>query len=243
MERPFQAYQGDEPYVFVCYAHEDADAVYPEIAWLHDHGVKIWYDEGISPGSEWPDALAKAIKGCHLFLYYVSPRAGASEHCRRELNFALDQSRVTLAVHLEETDLPDGLNLSLGNRQAILRYELAREVYRTKLVSAVEQAKVAGVWDGIRKREVEHETLRRMLESGQPIDQAFMDNLLGGNNRVDRELEVYGLIVLWAAPGLAVLGWFIDWQSAGWLIPLLGASALVGCVGVGLLVASKALAR
>ena len=67
------------------------------------------------------------------------------------MNFALDQSRVTLAVHLEETDLPDGLNLSLGNRQAILRYELAREVYRTKLVSAVEQAKVAGVWDGIRK--------------------------------------------------------------------------------------------
>ena len=24
METPFQAYSGDEPYVFVCYAHEDA---------------------------------------------------------------------------------------------------------------------------------------------------------------------------------------------------------------------------
>ena len=30
MERPFPAYDGDEPYVFVCYSHEDPEIVYPE---------------------------------------------------------------------------------------------------------------------------------------------------------------------------------------------------------------------
>ena len=31
MEKPFQAYAGRDPYVFVCYAHEDDGDVYAEI--------------------------------------------------------------------------------------------------------------------------------------------------------------------------------------------------------------------
>ncbi len=52
MERPFPAYEGSEPYIFVSYSHEDAAAVYPEIEWLRQQGVNIWYDEGISPGHQ-----------------------------------------------------------------------------------------------------------------------------------------------------------------------------------------------
>ena len=44
MEKPFAAYQGDEPYIFVSYAHEDSEVVYPEIQWLKDQGFNIWYD-------------------------------------------------------------------------------------------------------------------------------------------------------------------------------------------------------
>ena len=39
-ERPFPAYRGDEPYVFVSYSHDDADAVYPELRWLKQQGFK-----------------------------------------------------------------------------------------------------------------------------------------------------------------------------------------------------------
>ena len=52
-----------------------------------------------------------------------------------------------------------------------------------------------------------------------------------------------GLIVLFVAPGLALLGWFISLQAAEWLLPMLGVSALVGCVSIGLLVASKFMER
>ena len=64
MERPFPAYEGDEPYIFVSYAHDDAGLVYAEITQLKDAGFHIWYDEGISPGSEWTEALGNAIKRC-----------------------------------------------------------------------------------------------------------------------------------------------------------------------------------
>ena len=33
------------------------------------------------------------------------------------------------------------------------------------------------VWDGIRKREAQHKTLRRLIESGQPLDQQLMEKL------------------------------------------------------------------
>jgi hypothetical protein len=30
LKKPFSAYRGDDPYFFVCYAHDDATIVYPE---------------------------------------------------------------------------------------------------------------------------------------------------------------------------------------------------------------------
>ena len=39
MEKPFPAYKGDEPYIFVSYAHADDALVYPEIRSLHDRRV------------------------------------------------------------------------------------------------------------------------------------------------------------------------------------------------------------
>ncbi len=62
MDRPFPAYSGNEPYVFVSYAHKDSNAVFPELKWLKDQGFNIWYDEGISPGTEWREELGQAIK-------------------------------------------------------------------------------------------------------------------------------------------------------------------------------------
>jgi len=102
---------------------------------------------------------------------------------------------------------------------------------------------VAGIWYGIREREAQHETLRRMLDSGKPVDQALMDRLLGGNKRLGRDMKTAGVIVLFAAPGLAALGWCISWLSAAWLFPMIGVAALAAFVGIGLLVAARIIER
>lgn len=140
MEKPFAAYSGDGPYIFVCYAHEDSDAVYPEIAWLHDQGVNVWYDEGISPGLEWTEALASAIQRSTKILFFVTPHSVTSEHCRRELNFAQEEAHDVVAVHLMRTEIPPGLRLSLNNRQAILRHELSDDLYRHELMQVAQTA-------------------------------------------------------------------------------------------------------
>jgi hypothetical protein len=115
--------------------------VYPELSWLIDHGINVWYDEGIEPGTEWSDAIADAIEGCSTFIYFISPRSITSEDCRRELNYALSHGLNVQAVHLEATTIERGLELSLSNRQAILRHELDEDRYHEKLLQALQQTR------------------------------------------------------------------------------------------------------
>lgn len=133
MPRPFPAYQGDDPYVFVCYSHKDAAAVYAELTWLRECGFNIWYDEGIEAGTEWSEDLANHIEAANLFLFFITLRSAESQHCRNEVNFALGKEVPILAVHITETDLPGGLSLSLSARQAILKHMMPEQEYREKL--------------------------------------------------------------------------------------------------------------
>ena len=103
---------------------------------------------------------------------------------------------------------------------------------------------VAGIWDNVRKREAKHETLRRMIEGGDKIDRDLMDKLLSISNEnsenLGRDLKVSGLIMIFIAPGLAVLGWFLGDLAAEAETALMGVSVLVGLIAIGLLVAAKA---
>ncbi len=134
---PFSSYRGPEPYVFVCYAHADADAVYPAITSLHQAGIPVWYDEGISPGRQWRDELAEAIGNCALFVYFVSPSAVSSTICRKEFNYAAEREVPALMVHLGETRVPPGLALAAGDVQALLKYRMSDAAFEHKLVNSV----------------------------------------------------------------------------------------------------------
>ena len=97
-------------------------------------------------------------------------------------------------------------------------------------------AVIGGIWDGARKREAKHESLRRIIESGQQVDPAVMDRLFGEDKSKGVDLQVSGVITLSASVGIALLGWFISLLNAKALLPLLGAAALVAMVGIGLLI-------
>ena len=67
-----------------------------EIQRLHESGYRIWYDEGIEPGNDWPQHIAQAVVNCSLFLIFTSPRSAASENCRNEINLALNRKKNSL---------------------------------------------------------------------------------------------------------------------------------------------------
>jgi molecular chaperone DnaK len=140
---PFIPCDGDEPFIFVSYAHGDRRRVFEELTRLHRLGYRIWFDRGIRVGDDWPDAIASALDRCSLFLVFMSPAADQSKNVRNEVHFALDTVKNIVAVHLEVTALAPGLRLRLGSMQAIFRHELSNEEYQSRLREALPASLVA----------------------------------------------------------------------------------------------------
>jgi len=137
LDKPFSAYQGDEPYIFVCYAHEDAGTVYPELQQLRDAGVNIWYDEGIPPGANWRAQIGGALDGAEKVLFYASSASMASDHCNREINYALDEDKSIVPVLLDDSPLPADLKMGLSRVQMIHKSELSEDAYIRTLGGAL----------------------------------------------------------------------------------------------------------
>ena len=135
MNNPKPPYRGDQPFAFVCYAHEDKAVVYPQIAWLQDQGVNLWYDEGISGGQNWRAVIGDSLDKAAQVLFFISRGSLQSEHCNREINLALDEGKAVVPVYLEEVTLTADLKVGLNRVQALTCDTSER--YRNKLANAL----------------------------------------------------------------------------------------------------------
>ncbi len=99
------AYAGNEPYIFVSYAHKDSDKAFPFIAALQKKGYNVWFDAGVIPGYEWPDYIGDKVLGCSLFVFLVSKLSLESKNCKDELHFAREEEKKFVNVMIE--DIPD----------------------------------------------------------------------------------------------------------------------------------------
>ena len=114
-----KAYEGEEPYIFISYAHLDSERVIPIIQGLQNRGFRVWYDAGIEAGTEWPEYIATRLDGCTCFLALISKNAVDSHNCRREINFAIELGMDPLAIYLEDVMLSKGMRMQLGTLQAM----------------------------------------------------------------------------------------------------------------------------
>ena len=144
LKLPFSAYCGAEPSVFVSYAHRDQELVYQDLTRFYDHGLKLWYDEGIRLGAPWRDEVATAIDRASVFVLYISEASIASVSCVQEINYALDQNKPILTVFLTKQPLTSGLKLSLGGVQGIERFRLDYEDFCAKATGGIDALLTGG---------------------------------------------------------------------------------------------------
>ncbi len=114
-----EAYEGQQPYAFISYAHKDNDLVLPIIRDLQAAGFRVWYDAGIEAGSEWPEYIAAHLKKSACVLAFISESFVASPNCRRELTFGQNTNVPMLNVFLDDVDLSDGMRMQLGLNQCV----------------------------------------------------------------------------------------------------------------------------
>jgi DNA-binding beta-propeller fold protein YncE len=130
---PFEACAPEGQYVFVSYARADRAIVYPELARIMSLGVRVWFDQGIEPGNEWPDQVAAALAGAAAVVVMITPEAATSRYVRNEVNLAVARAIKVLSVHLAPTVLPPGLELQLGSIQGVMAWQLDEPSYADSL--------------------------------------------------------------------------------------------------------------
>lgn len=108
-----KAYEGNEPYIFISYAHKDSDKVIPIIQALQDRGFRVWYDEGLEVGSSWSDMIEEYLFKCACTICFISPNFLNSQNCQDEIDYAKEIKKSPLIVYLEDM---------LPNRKFQFRY-------------------------------------------------------------------------------------------------------------------------
>ncbi len=117
----FAPYEGNDPFIFVSYSHKNRDEALSIVERLQEDGYRVWYDEGIHPGSEWDEYIARYVANCSLFLALLSDEYLQSSNCKDELNHARNKEKNRVLVYLKDIDLPAGMELRLSRLQNIHR--------------------------------------------------------------------------------------------------------------------------
>ena len=129
-------YEGNQEYIFFSYCHEDAPLVYPIIERLSIEGFRVWYDNGIHPGDDWPEVIATHLSGAKVCVAAISKASAESHNCRNEVSFAIANNKPFVSVLIEEFPMPLGMQLQLSSSNYIKKNDYSQEKFYQKLISA-----------------------------------------------------------------------------------------------------------
>lgn len=132
---PYPAYRGNDDYIFVSYAHKDANLVFEEIRRFQNLGYNVWYDEGIGAGNEWLKDIVAHLKNCKMFVVFVTNNSMASVNVQKEIKYAVKHNKNMIPIYLEDykdIEMEDDIDFELSVVQDILKTDLSEEEYVSK---------------------------------------------------------------------------------------------------------------
>ena len=94
-------YEGDHPYIFVSYGHDDASIVESYIKILQDKLCYIWYDAGVGSGSDWNKTISAHLKNCGAVLLFLSKNSMASNNVKNEIIAAKNVDKRIIILSLD----------------------------------------------------------------------------------------------------------------------------------------------
>lgn len=135
-------YDGDKPYIFVSYSHQDIERVVSLIRKLQSLGFRIWYDSGVPAGTEWREVIARKLKNSKCVLALLSKDATQSRDFKLELNYAYYLELPILVAYLDKCTPTPGVEILVVSQQCIKQEfcenddDLLAEIARAQILSS-----------------------------------------------------------------------------------------------------------
>ena len=90
--------------VFISHSHADRSFALAACTRLESAGVRCWIaPRDVPPGSDWPDAITKAVTGSRVMVIIYSSAALESDQIKREITLAANRGLVIVPVRIEES--------------------------------------------------------------------------------------------------------------------------------------------
>ncbi|MCR5432683.1 MAG: TIR domain-containing protein [Lachnospiraceae bacterium] len=118
MNKP-RAYKGSEKYIFVSYAHKDSSDVMPIIEALQEASYRVWYDEGIDPGTDWAGVIGTNLEKAGIVLFCASSKSVKRDNVKREIAYAHEKGIKILTLTLGNVAFPADLEKILFVNQTV----------------------------------------------------------------------------------------------------------------------------
>ena len=152
-EMGLTAYEGDEPYIFVSYSHEDVPRVREIMKRIDREKFRYWYDDTMEVGEDFRIELQTRIERCSAFLLFVSDKSMQSKYCGMEIIVAYKNNKRIFPVYLDDnTVIPNALKMILENLQHVKGSSVNKDAkYIDKLISSlpVETMRCLSIEDGV----------------------------------------------------------------------------------------------
>ncbi len=141
IQKRVTSYRGNDPFVFISYAHSDTNRVMPILERLQLDGYRVWYDEGIEIGKDWAKYIVQHLKEAACMIAFISRNYLVSENCIDEIEYSKNEKVPTLMIYLEDIEQPEWMKLRHGRTQAIFcsqygtGYRLFERIYEAEIIA------------------------------------------------------------------------------------------------------------
>lgn len=103
MDNRFSPYQGTKPFLFISYGRGDIEVVLRVTAELRTQNYRIWYDEGIPVGTDWPMYISRRVNASSAVLFFLSGKSMVSPNCYSEMVSASQSGKPIICVLLDSS--------------------------------------------------------------------------------------------------------------------------------------------
>lgn len=116
--------------VFISYSSKEYGNAYALKQVLEANGISCWMaPQSIPSGSDYTREIPKAIQSCDIFLLVLSEASQISRWVPKELEKAINEGKIIIPFHTDESSLTDSFNFMLSNVQRIEAFSGLSDAY------------------------------------------------------------------------------------------------------------------
>lgn len=210
-----EVYEGNEPFVFISYAHTDIEKLREVVSLLSAYKIRYWYDKGLHPGDDWNLIIAEHLKNASVCLFLLSPDSAVSTFVKNELSFANTHKVPLHTLILNEFPIPLDIELMIGRSH----YLKKDKSYMQNLVSSLPQE----VFEGNTRKKLTFREKMKQRSENKKLKKAKTKTKSAGSFFKKLLILIAVLLVVFAAPVImkesGLFGSFDPSPSPGITIP------------------------